>query len=179
MKSTRLSGLVIALFSAAVLGACASGGSGVLTSTDLTAEQLADAQYETVYDFLRAHNHARIITVRGDEFLKVYSRGGDIRSADIGSGDFDPSNRSPGSGESAAPEVTGTADAPGGGEALLIIDEKEVTGNVTQILQGISMSDVQSLKILRPSQTSARYGGDGRVGSVVIEMKGSGSGSGN
>lgn len=68
----------------------------------------------------------------------------------------------------------GTLRGPDG--ALLIVDEREVRGNVTQVLRQMRLSRVASLKILRPTETSARYGGGGRVGAVVIVTKDSDGG---
>lgn len=167
---SRLTGLAVAAIAVAFAGACASGGSSVLSKTTLTADDLATANYGSVYDFLRAHNRARIVSFQGDEYLTVYSRGGNVRSGQVSGGDFDPSG-GVGSAGSAAPQMSGTAPAEGGGEALLIVNDNEVQGNTTQILQQMDLSQVAELRILRPSETSARYGGDGRVGSVVIVTK--------
>lgn len=160
MAPSRRSGIAWALLTAILGAACATGGSAVLSRTELTAEQLAATGYETVYDLLKAHNRARIVTVRGDEFLLVYSRGGDIRSGVVTVGG--------GGTEGQAREITGTAAARTGGEALLFVNDRQVFGNVTRMLQQIPVSRVASLEILRPTQTSARYGGSGFVGSVVI-----------
>ena len=169
---SRLTGLAVAAIAVAFTGACASGGSSVLSKTTLTAEDLATANYATVYDLLRAHNRARIVSFQGDEYLTVYNRGGNIRSGQVSGGDFDPTVGPGGDPGSGASTISGTAPAEGGGEALLIVNDNEVQGNVTQILQQMDLSQVDELRILRPSETSARYGGDGRVGAVVIVTKG-------
>lgn len=169
---SRLTGLAVAAIAVAFTGACASGGSSVLSQTTLTADDLATANYASVYDLLRAHNRARIVSFQGDEYLAVYDRGGNVRTGEVGT-TADPDCRGMGCTGSQAPRVTGTGTAEGGGEALLIVDDNEVQGNVTQILQQMDLSQVAELRILRPSETSARYGGDGRVGSVVIRTKGS------
>lgn len=172
-RHVQLTGLAAVALTMAFGAACASGGSSVLSQTDLTGEQLAEVQYETAYDFLRAHNRARIIARQGDELLTVFSRGGDIRSGQV-------SGRASGGSESFGAPATGSQAAtidgavPEGGleEALLYVNDNQVRGNVTQILRDIPLSEVASLRILRPSETSARYGGDGRVGAVLIIMKG-------
>lgn len=172
-RHVRLTGLAAVVLTAAFGAACASGGSSVLSQTDLTAEQLAEVQYETAYDFLRAHNRARIVSVQGDEILTVYSRGGNIRSGRVTAGEPDQGCRGIGcGGESQAARIEGAVPPEEGGEALLYVNDNQVRGNVTQILRDIPMSEVASLRILRPSDTSARYGGDGRVGAVLIVMKG-------
>lgn len=79
MRASRLSSLVVALLAATFVGACASGGSGVLSSTNLTADQLAGLEYPTVYDFLRSHARARFVARGGQEYLTVYG-GGVMRS---------------------------------------------------------------------------------------------------
>jgi hypothetical protein len=163
---------MIALIGAAFVGACASGGSSVLSSTSLTAEDLATANYETVYDLMRAHNRVRLISIGGDEYLSVYARGGNIRSGQVSRGDAGFGQGVGADTESQSAGISGTAPGESFQESLLIMEDREVQGNVTQILRSIRLSDVETLDILRPSETSARYGGDGRVGALVITMKG-------
>lgn len=170
MRASRLSTLMIALLGAAFLGACASGGSSVLSSTNLTSEDLATADYETVYDLMRAHNRVRLISIGGDEYLSVYARGGNIRSGQVST---EEATMGTGMGDTGGggSQISGTAPGEPFQESLLIMEDREVQGNVTQILRSIPLSQVETLDILRPSETSARYGGDGRVGALVITMK--------
>lgn len=70
--------LTLGLFTLAVAG-CASGAGGgsggILSNTSLSGEDLATAQgqYDSVYNFLRAHSRARFGTQSGQEELYVYS----------------------------------------------------------------------------------------------------------
>lgn len=123
---------------------CASGGSSVLSQTQVSAEELATADYQTVYDFLRAHSRVRFQSRGGQESMTVYG-GGSLRMN----------------------TQTG---------AMLIVDNQEVKGNVPAILRQMPLARVASLRILRATEASTRYGGSGRVGAVVIETKESGGG---
>lgn len=73
-----------------VLTGCASGTggtAGALSNTNLRAEDLAtvSAQYNSVYDFLRAHSRARFSTESGQEQLYVhtYATGGRQDAAQV------------------------------------------------------------------------------------------------
>lgn len=72
MRTPRLAVLTALVL---VLGACASSGSGVLSETRVTADQLAQTSFETVYDFIRAHSRSNIVSRQGREYITVYRAG--------------------------------------------------------------------------------------------------------
>lgn len=131
----------LAALLAGVTAACVSGSSGVLARTEMTTEDLSAVrgQYNTVYDFLKAHGRADFTDLggRSHEILTVWGRG--RRSLRV--------------------------DNPLG--ALLYVDEEEVP-NPVPLLRQMSMDDVARMRILRPSEASSRFGGDGRRGAVAI-----------
>lgn len=126
------------------LAGCASAGGTTLSNTMLNSQDLADVsdQFETVYDFLKAHSRATISTFGGQthEILTVYGRGRRSLSMPMNAG------------------------------ALLYVDDDEVP-NAVPYLRGLRMSEVERLQILRPSEASSRFGGDGRRGAVAIWTK--------
>lgn len=143
MNSKVLRGPLVAVLVAVGLAAgCASGGSSVLSRTQVSADELANLDYQTAYDFLQAHSRVRFRARGGQEFMTVYG-GGSLRMN----------------------TQTG---------AMLIVDNQEVRGNVPAILRQMPLANVASIRILRATEASTQYGGDGRVGAVVIETKESG-----
>lgn len=132
------------LLAVGLAAGCASGGSSTLSQTSLSADELATMEYQTVYDFLRAHSRVRFQSRGGQEFMTVY--GGGALRMNVQTG------------------------------AILIVDNQEVRGDVPQTLRQLPLSRVASLRILRATEASTRYGGDGQEGAVVIETKEPGGG---
>lgn len=136
-----LSAALVALLALGGVTACATAGGSTLSSTMLNSQDLADVsdQFETVYDFLKAHSRATFSTSGGQthEILTVYGRG------------------------------TRSLSMAASGGALLYVNDDEVP-NAVPFLRGMRMSEVQRLQILRPSEASSRFGGDGRRGAVAI-----------
>lgn len=130
-----------ALILAGTAGACVATGGTTLSATDLSSRDLATAreQYETVYDFLKAHSRADFTDLggRSHEILTVWGRGRRSLSRDNPIG------------------------------ALLYVDGDEVP-NPTPLLRQMRMERVERLQILRPTEASSRFGGDGRRGAVAI-----------
>lgn len=135
----------LAVVLAAGSAGCVSGGGGVLSDTDLTTRDLSTVrgQFNTVYDFLKAHGRADFTDLggRSHEILTVWGRG--RRSL--------------------------STDSPLG--ALLYVDEEEVP-NPVPLLRQMPMERVERLRVLRPSEASSRFGGDGRRGAVAIWTRG-------
>lgn len=131
----------VAVLLAAGAAGCVSSGGGVMADTDLTTQDLTSVrgQFNTVYDFLKAHGRADFTDLggRSHEILTVWGRGRRSLSSDNALG------------------------------ALLYVDEEEVP-NPVPFLRQMPMERVERLRILRPSETSSRFGGDGRRGSVAI-----------
>lgn len=77
LRSRIVGVLTLGLVSFALAG-CATGSGGsanALSNTNLSAEDLAvvQGQYNSVYDFLRAHSRARFSTESGREQVYVHS----------------------------------------------------------------------------------------------------------
>lgn len=142
-RETRTGIAAVAAALVALTGAvgCASTGGTTLSNTMLDSQDLADVsrQFETVYDFLKAHSRATISTFGGQthEILTVYGRG--RRSLTM----------------------------PNAAGALLYVNDDEVP-NAVPFLKSMEMSNVERLLILRPSEASSRFGGDGQRGAVAI-----------
>lgn len=171
---------LVGLAIAGVLGACATSG-GSLSSMRYNAEDLAAVQYETTYDFLRAHNRVRVGQVGDAVPIRVRRMGSTSLGMEPGEGGGggggDEGAPTPGSGSN--PETNpggGLGSAQGGGEsgryvaARLYIDDREV-GNPIPRLRQLRPAQIKELEILRPSQASSRYGGAGDVGVVSIILK--------
>jgi len=124
---------------------CVSAGGGTLAETDLTAADLAAVrgQFATVYDFLKAHGRADFTDLGGRSHEILTVWGRGRRSL--------------------------STDNPIG--ALLYVDEEEVP-NPVPLLRQMPMERVERLQILRASETSSRFGGDGRQGAVAIWTRG-------
>lgn len=120
--------------------ACVSGGTA-LSSPDLGPADLAEVRgrFATVYDFLKAHSRADFTDLGGRSHEILTVWGRGRRSL--------------------------SRDNPIG--ALLYVDGEEVP-NPVPLLRQTSLDRVERLQILRPSETSSRFGGDGRRGAVAI-----------
>lgn len=129
------------LLAAGGAGCVSGGGGGVMAETDLTTQDISTVrgQYATVYDFLKAHAHADFTDLGGTSPEILTVWGRGRRSL--------------------------SAANPLG--ALLFVDEEEVPDPVS-LLRQMPMENVARMQILRASQTSARFGGDGRRGAVAI-----------
>lgn len=116
-----------------------------MADTDLTTQDLSAVrgQYDTVYDFLKAHGRADFTDLGGRsyEILTVWGRG----------------------------RMSLSVDNPLG--ALLYVDEEEVP-NPVPLLRQMPLDRVERMRILRPSEASSRFGGDGRRGAVAIWTRG-------
>lgn len=130
------------------LGACASvGGTQVMMSTQLTAADLEPYDDLTVYQFLRRHNRVSFVDRQtGGEVMYTFSYGG---AGSLSQGGVQP--------------------------AALRVNDQEVLSPVDE-LRAMSMREVAQLEILRPTEYSGRYGGEGRRGAVLITLRGEDSG---
>ena len=144
-RTVRVAASLIAAMGVLATAACATTGGSLLSTTDLSRQELQSAsdQFQSVYEYLRAHSRVSFVTSGGqtDEIMFVYGRG--QRSLSYA--------------------------AEGG--AYLYVNNDEVPDPVP-ILRSTPMSEVETLQILRASETSARFGGAGRRGSVVITTVG-------
>lgn len=162
----------------AVTMGCASGGTG-LSSRDLAATDLAGMQYSSLYELLETHNRVRVATPSGADGLFVRARG----QRSLTSGDIEGNPGRPAEGVSRNPPGGG-----GGGEdqgaqggefgtgssqytgALLYVDGSEESDPINW-LRDTSLSQVERLRILRPSEASSRFGGSGDLGAIAVTMK--------
>lgn len=130
------------------LGACASvGGKQVMMSTELTAADLEPYRDLTVYEFLRRHNRVSFFDRQtAGEVMYTFTYGG---AGSLSQGGVQP--------------------------AALRVNDHEVLSPVDE-LRAMSMREVARLEILRPTEYSARYGGEGRRGAVLITLRGEDSG---
>lgn len=179
-------GSLFLLFVAAAAWSCAAGsGSGAsLTSAQYDAEDLAGVQFDNMYEFLRAHSRVRVGQTGAAVPLRVRRLG----SGGTGISGFTDSDSVRASGGGAQdPSMGGGIDESGdrgqfsgaGGssrfvQSQLYIDDREV-GNPISRLRNLAPSQVQELRVLRPSEASSRYGGSGNVGIISIKLKDSAS----
>lgn len=174
----RIVAFLVAAGVAAGVGACASSGVS-LSSTSYTGEDLAAAQYDNMYDFLKAHSRVRVgqtgasvplaVRIQGQSSTGV--SGGDNATGGLSMG-TDTSERSLGGGGSDE-GGSGAEGAPGSGQftpAMLYIGDAEAGSPIPRLRQ-ISPSDVESLELLDPGEASSRYGGDGRLAIVALTLQ--------
>lgn len=169
-------GSVLAIL--AVSLGCASGGTG-LSSRDLGTTDLAEMQYSSLYDLLEAHTRVRVTSPTGADGLFVRSRG----QRSMTSGEIEGNPGRPAEGVS----PPGGGGGGGGGEqgarggefstgsaqytaALLYVDGSEESDPINW-LRDTSLSEVERLQILRPSEASSRFGGSGNTGAVAVTLK--------
>lgn len=178
---------VVFLLTAALAGgaawACASAGVS-LSSTSYRAQDLAEADYESMYEFLEAHTKVRIGESGAQQPLAVRISRGRGR---VGGAANPGAGGAPTSGDTVNPGAPGGGFGGGGGAqargaaktasgfvpALLYIDDSE-TGVPIPRLRQIAPEQVESLRILDRDEASSRYGGSGRVAIVSITLKGPG-----
>lgn len=175
MRRSLLVPLLSALVAAFTGISCASGAGGPTASTDLTSQDLAGLQYESLYQFLEEHSEVRLETGQGSNALLVRVR----RSDEMGMGQErqaslsgDTTGGFPGGDESNQPE-TPEVTAIGQGQyvaAKLYVDGSE-ENNPTTRLREISLQDIQRLRILRPTEASSYFGGSGEYAAVAVTLK--------
>lgn len=162
MDRARVGGLfgtmtfLAVLAGAGAFAGCAStgGGGGVsLSQGRYSADDLQRASnaYETVYDLLRAHRRVSVRNVGGREVLLVEGRAGRARG--------------------------GVAGERRTGGAVLVVDGAR-RADVIMTVKQLSLTDVESLRILRPEQAGQQGYADDTldIGAIVIDTKG-GAGS--
>lgn len=169
--------LVVALIGS-VAWACASAGGGSLSSTRYNAEDLAQVQYDNMYDFLRAHSRVRVGQTGAAVPLRVRRTTGggtSMGGASNAAGGFDTGTDttfSTGGGASGggSSSVRGAPQSDRYVQSRLYVDDREV-GSPIPFLRQLSPDRVEELEILRPSEASSEYGGSGDVGVVKIILK--------
>lgn len=119
-------------------------GTTLLSATRLTSGDLAGARYGSLYQFLRAHNKAHFWNPAGGQEILTVYGRG----------------------------ATSLTEGRRVG-ARLYVDEEEIPEPVPRLHQ-LPLSEIERLLILRPAEASARYGGEGRTGAVVVFTKGGG-----
>jgi hypothetical protein len=118
-----------------------------MMSTRLTAADLEPYRDLTVYEFLRRHNRVSFVDRQtAGEVMYTFSYGG---AASLSQGGVQP--------------------------AALRVNDHEVLSPVDE-LRTMSMRQVARLEILRPTEYSSQYGGEGRRGAVLITLRGEDSG---
>lgn len=145
-SGARLRGLVTAiiLILAATAG-CASGGVSFTDTTFQGAEvRDLEEQFSTAFEFLRAHGRVN--------FAPLGRQGDEVMLV------YERGRSS--------------ISSPGTREGALIVDNRRVPDPIPY-LRELRMSQVESIRILRASEASARHGGDGRTGAVSITTRGS------
>lgn len=172
--------LVVALIGGVAWGCAATGGAS-LSSTRYTADDLAEAQYDNLYDFLRAHNRVRVGQSGSSVPIRVRRRAGagmSMEGAENAPGGFstggDGGERSLGGGLGSSSGSSSVSGSAGGSDryvpSRLYIDDREVGAPIPRLRQ-LRPEQVESLKILRPSEASSRYGGSGDFGVVSILLR--------
>lgn len=161
------------MLTAVVAWGCAATGS--LSSDLYTADDLAELQYESMYEFLDSHSKVRVAQSAGEVPLAVRARGsGGMTSPSIGSdtaGGGGPGSLGGGGGEGGeeAPDRR-NAGMSNYTTALLYVNGSEVADPRTR-LREMPLDEVESVRVLRPSEASARFGGSGNRAAVAIELK--------
>lgn len=149
---------------------CASGGGG-LSSRDLGATDLSEMQYSSLYDLLEAHTRVRVTTPSGADALMVRTRGErSLTSGEI-EGDRGETENPLGGGGGEEPQPPSQSNITDGSSqwtgALLYVDGSEESDPINW-LRDTSLSQVDRLRILRPSEASSRFGGSGNAGAVAV-----------
>lgn len=138
----RSSLIVLAAAAALVPAACAStgGSSSVSSSRDITAEQLAEASHDNLYDYLRDHPRLEIAYNRetGEDELRIRGRGGDARSL------------------------------YGGYAGVLVVVNGTRTPDPLSALRTIQLDEVTRVRILYASEAGAAYGTGSSNGVIEI-----------
>ena len=129
----------------AATAGCASGGVSFTDTTFQGAEvRDLEEQFSTAFEFLRAHGRV--------SFAPLGRQGDDVMLV------YERGRSS--------------INSPGTREGTLFVDNRRVPDPIPY-LRELSMSQVESIRILRASEASARHGGDGRTGAVSITTRGS------
>lgn len=133
------------LFLVAGMSSCATAGPS-FTDTSLSSAEIRelDERYSSAYDFLQAHG--RVI------FAESGRTGDEVMLV--------------------YERGRGSINMPGSREGALYVDNREIPDPIPY-LRDLSLTRVETLRILRASETSARHGGDGRTGAVSITTRGS------
>lgn len=172
---TKASGTtVLSLLTVVVAWGCASTGS--LSSDLYTADDLAELQYESMYEFLDSHSDVRVAQSEGEVPLMVRTRGSSgMTSPSIGpdtAGGGGPGSLGGGGegGGAEGPPARRNVGSSNHTTALLYVNGSEVADSRAR-LREITLDEVQSVRVLRPSEASARFGGSGNTAAVAIELK--------
>lgn len=134
-----------ALLVVAGASACATSGPS-FTDTSLGSAEIRDLQdrYSSTYDFLRAHGRV--------SFAEAGRTGDEVMLV------YERGRTS--------------INMPGSRQGALYVDNQEIPDPIPY-LRDLPLSQVESIRILRASEASARHGGDGRTGAVSITTRGS------
>lgn len=133
------------LFLVAGTSSCATAGPS-FTDTSLSSAEIRelDERYSSAYDFLQAHGRVT--------FAESGRTGDEVMLV--------------------YERGRGSINMPGSREGALYVDNREIPDPIPY-LRDLSLTRVETLRILRASETSARHGGDGRTGAVSITTRGS------
>lgn len=163
-----------AMLAVLVLGGWGCASTGSISADRYSAGDLAELQYESMYEFLDAHSDVRVAESAADVPLTVRTRQtGDLQSppAGGGSGSGGPGDLGGGGGEGDVEPPDQRAIGSGSyTRALLYIDDSEVA-SPRERLRELTLDEVESVRILRPTEASARFGGSGDTGAVAIVLK--------
>lgn len=170
-------GMVVALVGTSAW-ACATGGVS-LSSTRYASQDLVEADYANLFEFLRDHHRVRVSSSdAGGQLLAIQSRG---QNDMLGMGDrMNPPARPEGDAgeggglggggdDAQAPDrrVIGSA---GYVPARLYVDDSEV-GSPVSALREIRLDEIESLRILRPSEANLQFGDSDNSGAVAVILK--------
>lgn len=134
-----------ALLVGAATSGCATSGPS-FTDTSLSSTEIRELQdrYSSTYDFLQAHG--RVV------FAEAGRTGDEVMLV------YERGRSS--------------INMPGSRQGALYVDNQEIPDPIPY-LRDLPLRRVESLRILRASEASARHGGDGRTGAVSITTRGS------
>lgn len=143
--TTLWSWAAAALLVVAGTAGCATSGPS-FTDTSLSSTEIRELQdrYSSTYDYLQAHGRVA--------FAEAGRTGDEVMLVY----------------ERGRSSIT----MPGSREGALYVDNQEIPDPIPY-LRDLPLSRVESLRILRASEASARHGGDGRTGAVSITTRGS------
>lgn len=121
------------------VGSLAGGGSGRAYSADvIRAEDLVHLPEMSVYQLLRQHQRLRFDRFTGMGEVILFDH---VVSTSLNNGRF---------------------------TTVQVLVNERVQGDGVSVVRGMSIDEVKRIDILSRSEASARYGGDGWIGAIVI-----------
>ena len=124
------------------VGSLAGGGSGRAYSADvIRAEDLVYLPEMSVYQLLRQHQRIRFDRFTGMGEVILFDH---VVSTSLNNGRF---------------------------TAVQVLVNERPQGDGVSVVRGMSIDEVKRIDILSRSEASARYGGDGWIGAIVITTK--------